>query len=78
MKIIKRNGEFVEFDKNKIIRAINKAILDIDTPNQINIKDIENIANSIEQIVNSNDISLTVENIQDEVVKKLIKIFNNI
>ena len=72
MKIIKRNGEFVEFDKNKIIRAINKAILDIDTPNQINIKDIENIANSIEQIVNSNDISLTVENIQDEVVKKLM------
>lgn len=75
MKIIKRNGEFVEFDKNKIIRAINKALLDIDNNNNnIDNKDIENIALQIEQSVNNSEISFTVENIQDEVVKYLMDI----
>nr|DAJ96971.1 MAG TPA: ribonucleoside-diphosphate reductase subunit beta [Caudoviricetes sp.] len=30
MFIQKRNGSIVEFDKNKIINAINKAFIDID------------------------------------------------
>ena len=30
MKVIKRNGSKVDFDKNKIIKAINKAFIEVD------------------------------------------------
>lgn len=69
MQIIKRNGEFAEFDKNKIIRAINKAILDMDHPVKI---EVNLIADKIEEQVKNIDVNFTVENIQDEVVKSLM------
>lgn len=69
MQIIKRNGEFAEFDKNKIIRAINKAILDMDHPVKI---EVNLIADKIEEQVKNSDVNFTVENIQDEVVKSLM------
>ena len=30
MNVIKRNGDIVAFDKNKIISAINKAFIEVD------------------------------------------------
>lgn len=30
MNVIKRNGEIVPFDAERIVRAINKAFLDVD------------------------------------------------
>ena len=59
MKVIKRDGTLVPFDKNKIINAINKAFLEvdgvlyeIDTANDI-ANDIENLPKekiSVEEI----------------------------
>lgn len=69
MQIIKRNGKFAEFDKSKIIRAINKAILDMDYDVKI---DPIIIADKIEEEVKKSKINFTVENIQDSVVKSLM------
>lgn len=30
MNIIKRNGEIISFDRNKIVNAINKAFIEVD------------------------------------------------
>ena len=69
LKVIKRNGNLVDFDKQRIIKAIVKAF------NQLN-KDIDEaiscankIANEIEQKSKDN---ITVEEIQDLVEKKLM------
>lgn len=71
MKVIKRDGRKVEFDKQKIVAAIIKAFRE-----QHNFADgdmmacAEKIADEIENI--SEDVELTVEEIQDLVEKKLM------
>jgi anaerobic ribonucleoside-triphosphate reductase len=51
-KITKRNGEIVDFDKDKIINAINKAFLEVD--GQLYETDTAiDIANEIEEKINS-------------------------
>ena len=65
MKVIKRNGREVEFDKNKIIIAVKKAM------KECNLEDdlfIEQLAEFIE----SKNTTLTVEDIQDLVEIKLM------
>ena len=76
MKVIKRNGLQVEFDKSKIVNAIRKAWVQVyndpslEEPNYFNI-----IANSIERVANQTFADsgkyLTVENIQELVEDNL-------
>jgi len=76
MKVIKRNGSQVEFDKSKIVNAIRKAWVQVyndsslEEPNYFNI-----IADSIERVANQTFADsgkyLTVENIQELVEDNL-------
>ena len=69
MEVIKRNGNKVSFDKDKIIKAINKAFIQID--GQLYEDDTaKDIADEIEQI--SKKSVLTVEEIQNLVEDKLM------
>ena len=66
-EVIKRDGTIVDFDKNRIVRAITMAYKEGNgTPNN-NL--IEKIATQIENIENKR---MSVEEIQDIVVKKLM------
>ncbi len=70
MRIVKRNGESVEFNKNKIVDAINKAFIEVD--NHLYETDTAtSIADEIEAIGNTKN--LTVENIQDLVEDYLMR-----
>lgn len=69
MKVIKRDGRIVDFDKNKIIKAIENAFLEIDKKvSECSMNKILAIANSIE----SSNKNLSVEEIQDIVENKLM------
>jgi len=79
MKIIKRNGKEVGFDKERIVTAIQKAILDTQEkyPNDelYNVEEVDypfDIADDIERIAQSKD-SITVEQIQDLVEISLMR-----
>ena len=69
MKIVKRNGDYVDFNKDKIVNAINKAFIEVDgclyeTDTALGI------ANEIEQHYKEN---LGVEEIQDMVEDYLMR-----
>lgn len=61
MTIIKRNGEVVPFDKDKIIAAINKAFIEVDGQ-LYEDETAADIAAEISTMINDNS---TVEDIQD-------------
>ena len=69
MIVIKRDGREVEFDKNKILTAINKAFIEVD-------RDLSNetiaISNNIADFVESRDRDISVEEIQDIIEHKLM------
>ena len=65
-KIYKRNGKLVGFEINKIVNAINKAKIEIKS--EISDNEIFQIAESISKVKTV----LTVEEIQDLVVKKIM------
>ena len=70
--IEKRNGSKVLFDKNKIIKAINSAFIDVD--GQIFEEDTTNdIANAIEQDIIKSPVLVSVETIQDWVEDYLMR-----
>ena len=74
MKVIKRDGREVEFDKQKIVDAILKsfgAIEEVDTPYANN--KAKEIANYIEGFAEGLDRDISVETIQDLVEEKLMK-----
>ena len=74
MKIIKRSGQEVEFDKSKIINAIAKANAEEqDETLKLSDGQIERIASEIERIANSSSFILGVEDIQDNVETLLMK-----
>lgn len=69
LKVVKRSGEEVSFDKNRIIKAINSAI------NETDASDSElatNIADSVIKTINARD-TVSVEEIQDIVETELMK-----
>ena len=70
MLVKKRNNQIVEFDKNKIIEAINKAFIEVD--GQLYEDDTsKDIAN---EIIKENKVDiLSVEEIQDMVEDKLME-----
>lgn len=68
MNVIKRNGNIVAFDKNKIISAINKAFIEVD--GQLYETDT---ANSIAEDIAALDREISVEEIQDLVEEFLMQ-----
>lgn len=68
--VIKRNGETVIFDKNKISEAILKANTDVQGRQKASVKTIKEIAKSVESIDKR---TLSVEEIQDIIEKKLME-----
>ena len=66
-RVIKRDGSVVEFDRNRIINAIRKTFEQ--ASREPNMKLIEKIASQVEDLP---DKVLSVEQIQDIVVKKLM------
>ena len=65
-KVVKRNGDIVPFDKQKIVIAIMKAMTDSD---EVNKGTALRIANDISKIEKD---KVTVEEIQDLVEEKLV------
>ena len=68
MNVIKRNGDIVAFDKNKIISAINKAFIEVD--GQLYESDT---ADSIAEDIAALDKEISVEEIQDLVEEYLMQ-----
>ena len=70
MKVIKRDGSIVDYDKNKIISAIEKANKEVSPEDRIVKKDIRKIINYIEKL---NKKRMLVEDIQDIIELKLME-----
>ena len=62
MKVIKRDGRVVDYDRNKIIVAIQKANAEVDKNEQVNEEKIDSIVAGIEYKHVDN---MMVEDIQD-------------
>ena len=72
MKIIKRNGSEVEFDRAKIKTAISKANASVEKEHQMDEWDIGTIAMQIEEHFENLNRGCTVEEVQDAVEKALM------
>ena len=64
MKVIKRNGDSVDFDQTKIEIAISKANTEVKPSERATKEDIQNI---IEYILSLDKKRMLVEDIQDEI-----------
>lgn len=71
-EVIKRDGRIVPFDGDRIFVAISKANNEVDNDNKIRADEISAIVENIENLVNSIDGTLSVEDIQDEVEQELL------
>ena len=71
MKVIKRDGRAVDYDKTKIKIAIEKANMEVSQANRASQKDIEGITEYIEEL---NKKRILVEDIQDIIEEKLMEI----
>lgn len=69
MKVTKRDGRVVDYDRNKIVVAIQKANAEVDRYEQVTEEKIESIIAGIENIHKDN---LMVEDIQDMIEQKLM------
>ena len=69
MKVTKRDGRIVDYDRNKIILAIQKANVEVDRYEQVSEETIDAIVASIE---NKRTDNLMVEDIQDMIEQKLM------
>lgn len=70
MKVIKRDGSTVDFDRSKIIKAIGKANEAVDIEDRISDAQIEKI---VDEISRRHRTRLLVEDIQDMVEEKLME-----
>lgn len=71
MRIIKRSGSEVEFDREKIVAAITKARNEV-TPNELTDTDIQNMTNTVVADCEKCGHVPTVEEVQDMVETQLI------
>ena len=71
MKVIKRNGDSVNFDENKIFNAINKAAAE--TELGIDYKLAREISSTIKEELENTDFTPNVEHIQDLVEDSLMQ-----
>ena len=74
MKLIKRNGSEVIFDREKIIVAVTKANEAVSEKHRITSENIENIALEVERLCLTMVRSAGVEEIQDLVEKEIMKL----
>ncbi len=74
MEVIKRNGTIAEFDKEKIMIAIEKAMNSFTGIYEEGLA--LKIANEIEEIASKMDRAITIHSIEDEVYYRLIKYGN--
>ena len=72
MNVIKRNGSEVEFDINKIVRAISHASQEVDEKEGLQSDRIIEIANKVQNKFKRYNRAVSVEEIQDEVENKLM------
>ena len=72
MNVIKRNGSEVEFDINKIVRAISHASQEVDEKEGLPSDRIIEIANKVQNKFKRYNRAVSVEEIQDEVENKLM------
>ena len=72
MKIIKRSGDEVDFNREKIVTAISKANKSVDKKYRIPNSVIDEIANRIEWELTKAITIMSVEDIQDMVEKNLV------
>ena len=70
MKVIKRDGKIVDYDRAKIKIAIEKANKEVEPKERATEKQIENITKHIEDLKKKR---MLVEDIQDEIEKKLME-----
>ena len=71
MKVIKRDGKIVDFDREKIRVAIGKANVCVEEEDRVNDTQIENIIKYIEKL---NKKRILVEDIQDIIEEKLMSL----
>ena len=74
MKLIKRNGSEVMFDKVKISAAVTKANEAVDEKYRITDEDIERITDNVEAICEKLHRSVGVEEVQDLVEDEIMKL----
>ena len=70
MKVIKRDGSTVAYDRSKIFVAISKANQDVEACDQVSSDKIEEIIGSIEEKGRNR---ILVEDIQDIIEQKLME-----
>ena len=70
MKVIKRDGRKVDYDRDRIIIAISRANRDVSGKDKISRSSIECITNHIESLNRS---SISIEEIQDIIEEKLME-----
>lgn len=71
MKVIKRNGTIVDFDKKRIINAIQKANEEVEYGERATLQEINSI---IDGVVSQGLDSISVEDIQDIIEKSLMEL----
>ena len=67
MRVIKRNGSEVEFDRAKITNAVTKASMSVEDEHRMDSADILDIALSVEEQCEGFERACSVEEIQDAV-----------
>ncbi len=70
MKVVKRDGHIVDFDRSKIVVAIQKANAEVDAEEKVTDEKIEDIVHGIET---KNKKRMLVEDIQDIIEQKLME-----
>ena len=73
IRVIKRNGEEVHFDRAKIVNAITKANGNVERIHQMNPYQIEAIADTIAEQVQETPHAVNVEDIQDMVETSIME-----
>ena len=73
MKLIKRNGAEVVFDKTKIAAAVTKANEAVEDSERITEHDIKTITDNVEKLCEKLHRSVSVEEVQDMVEREIMK-----
>ena len=77
MKVIKRSGEEVEYNKQNIINAISKANKEVMDEEKLSNDEILQIANNITKYVKSSTYILNIEDIQNLVEQNIYNVEGN-
>ena len=74
MKIIKRDGSEMEFDRSKIEAAVQKANESVDADDRLNRQQIAEIAQRVEEYCHTMKRAMSVEEIQDQAENHLMEL----